>query len=72
MITQMWRYPGANPGFPIKGGADPWGGQHGILPNFQKLHEVESIFGCGGIHRGRRPRSADGPCHTKAQNPQQK
>ena len=36
---------------PHKRGRRSWRGQHGILPNFQKLHEVESIFGCGGWRR---------------------
>ena len=37
---------GADPGFPVGGGANPPGGrQHMILPNFaKKLHEIEKIL----------------------------
>ena len=41
---------GADPGFPVGEGADPWGGgasrQHIILSKFpKKLHEIEKIVG---------------------------
>ena len=50
---------GADPGFPIGGGANPPGGcQHIILQNFaKKLHETEKILGCRGHAPGVPPKS---------------
>ena len=52
---------GADPGFPVGGGADPRGGrQHMIFVKFsEKLHEIENILGRGGgARRVRPPKSA--------------
>ena len=61
--TNFQASPGAAPGFPVGGGANPPGGcQHMILPNFaKKLHEIEKILGHGGHVLGAPPlRSATG------------
>ena len=41
--------PGADPGFPVGGGADPLGGvpTYDFVKFSEKLHEVEKSLGCG-------------------------
>ena len=41
---------GADPGFPVGGGADPLGGgaTYDFVKFSQKLHEIEKILGRGG------------------------
>ena len=59
--------PGADPGFPVRGGANPRRG--GGTPTYDfakisgKLHEIEKILGRTGVagaHRGRPLRSTTG------------
>ena len=55
--------PGADPGFPIRGGANPVGGSTNLrlCQNFpKKLDEIENILGYGGSKRGTPLRSATG------------
>ena len=43
--------PGADPGFPVGGGANPPGGgapTYDFAKFCEKLHEIENILGCGG------------------------
>ena len=42
-----WRLTGADPGFPVGGGADPLGGApiYGFVKFSQNLHEIENILG---------------------------
>ena len=55
--------PGADPGFPVRGGTNPVGGGTNLrlCQNFpKKLHEIEKILGYGGSKRGTPLRSATG------------
>ena len=56
--------PGADPGFPVGGGANPPGGrQHMILPNFMKnCMKLRKFWAVGGgAHRAHPPKSATAP-----------
>ena len=49
---------GADPGFPVGGGANPRGGgrQHMILPNFEKnCMKLRKFLTVGGAHAGSAP-----------------
>ena len=57
--TKIFKVSGADPGFPVGGGANPLGGrQHMILPNFakncMKLRKFWAVGG-GGARRGAPP-----------------
>ena len=55
--------PGADPGFPVGGGANPPGGAptYDFAKFCEKLHEIEKILGRGGARAGcAPPKSATG------------
>ena len=51
------RRPGADPGYPVGGGANPPGGAptYDFAKFREKLHEIENILGRGGARAGRAP-----------------
>ena len=67
--TRTWYiyeiYTGADPGFPIVGGANPLGGgapTYDFAKFCEKLHEIRKILGHGGVRPGPQPpKSATGP-----------
>ena len=63
------RHAGADPGFPVGGGADPPGGAptYDFAKFREKLHEIEKILGCRrGACRACPPKSTTAMCGTGA------
>ena len=68
MFVRNTILPGADPGFPVGGGADPLGGAptYDFVKFSEKLHEIKTNLGCRGARAGSAPppKSATAYCNN--------